>query len=155
MCGVRQSSRLAGWMVGCALGLVACGDLTGQNEFPALAHGQIEGTVSGIEGQPLDSVNVTLVIPANLRDQYAIGTPGALTDGDGHFLLPVEIFTAPDPADLPDTVEVYVRASAFPPKYPPPSGEERITDSVLVAAALKPRENPAPLTAAPIRLSVP
>jgi hypothetical protein len=142
-------------MVGCAAGLVACGDSTGQDEFPALAHGQIQGTVSGTEGQPLDSVDVTLVIPANLRAQFAFGTPGVLTDADGHFLLPVEIFTAPDPADLPDTVEVYVRASAFPPKYAPPTGEEKITDSVLVATALEPRENPAPLTAAPITLSVP
>jgi len=153
MRGVRRSARLAGWVTGCAAGLVACGDSTGQDEFPPLAQGVIEGTITGTDGQPLDSVNVDLVIPADLSNKYSIGLAGTVTDSDGGFTLPVQLTAGPPP--LPDTVEIYVRASAWPPKYPAPPGEDSTSDSVLVATALGPREVPAPVTAASITLPVP
>jgi hypothetical protein len=140
-------------VLACVAGLVACGDSTGQDEFPPLAHGAIQGTVTGTGGEPLDSVNVTLVIPDSLSERYTIGLPGDLTDSDGGFSLPVQIAAGPQP--LPDTVEVYVRTSAWPPKYPAPPGEENTTDSVLVAVALGPPEAPAPVGTASITLPLP
>ena len=154
MRSARQSVRPTIWILGCTAGLVACGT-TPPGEFPAIAHGVIEGTVRGTAGQPLDSVNVTLVIPAQLSGQYAFGTPGMLSRADGSFSLSVEIYTAADPANLPDTVGLYVRGSAFPPKYPAPPGEEKISDSVLVATALGSPDISPPVTEAPITLPIP
>jgi hypothetical protein len=154
MRGLRRSARVAGWVFGCAAGLVACGDSTGQDgEFEPLAQGLVEGTVRGADGQPLGAVNVDLVIPDSLDNLYGIGLPGTETDSDGGFSLPVQLLSGGPP--LPDTVEIYVRASAWPPTYPAPPGEEKTTDSVLVAIALAPHGVPAPVTTASISLPIP
>lgn len=154
MRAARRSVRVAAWVLRCATGIVACSNSTDTDgEFPPLAQGGIEGVVTGRDGEPLDSVNVTLVIPAELSEHYDFGLPGDLTDSNGRFSLPVAIFGGPTP--LPDTVEVYVRASAWPPKYPAPPGENQTSDSVLVATALEPRGNPPPIAETSITLPFP
>jgi hypothetical protein len=155
MRGWNGSVSLWVLMVGCAAGLTACGGPTVHDDFPAFAHSTIEGTVLGTRGQPLDSVNVSLGIPPELDMHYSFGQPGALTGTDGSFLLPLAIYSELDSTNFPDTVRVYVRAAGFPPKYAPPPGEEKIADSVLVAAAMEPPTNPAPRTDITITLPVP
>jgi hypothetical protein len=72
---------------------------------------------------------------------------------DGGFSMPIDIFAGPPP--FPDTVEIYVPASAWPPKYPAPPGQERTSDSVLVATVLAPAEAPPPVTTVSLTLPIP
>jgi hypothetical protein len=150
-----SSVRLLGWGW-CLLGCWACGTET-NDDFPSLTRGVVEGVVRGSNDQPLDSVNVVLVIPEALDQQFTFGAPSVVTDSDGSFSIAVEILDRAEPtAPLPVSVEIYVGATALPEKYPPPSGEESIVDSVLVDVSLVENgQGPAPTTTTAIELPIP
>ena len=92
MRGLGRSAQVAGWVFGCAAGLVACGDSTGQDgEFEPVAQGMVEGTVRGADGQPLGVVNVDLIIPADLDGQFSFDFTSTETGSAGDFSLPVNL----------------------------------------------------------------
>jgi hypothetical protein len=60
---------------------------------------------------------------------------------------------APDPTSLPDTLAIYVTATAQPPRYTPPQGVA-VRDSVFIAVAMAPSPEPAPVTEVQLTLPV-
>lgn len=149
---MRGVARLTS-MLACTAGLSACSSSTG-GEFQPLAQGVIEGTVVGTQGQPLDSVVVTYVVPEGVGDQFSWTTPGVTTGSNGRFSLPVQIIGPDDATTFPDEIGVYVRGLAEPPKYPAPPGKENTVDSVLVTAQLKRRDEPPPVVSATLQLPI-
>jgi hypothetical protein len=149
---MRGMARLSS-VTACAVGLAACSDST-SGEFPPAAHGTIQGIVVGTQGQPLDAVLVTLLDPVGVGGQYSFGFPGYTTGSDGRFSLPVTIKEPVEGTTIPDEFDVYVRGTAEPPKYPAPPGKENTTDSVLVTARLKPRDEPPPVVSATLQLPI-
>ena len=66
----------------------------------------------------------------------------------------VSLVAAPDPTALPDTLAIYVTATARPPRYAPPQGGVAVRDSVFVAVAMAPSPEPAPVTEVQLTLPV-
>ena len=152
--GLGRGTRLGGAVVAvCLLGWGCGGEEAG--EFSALAEGTVIGTVTGTGGAPLDSIRIDLTVPSQIASLFDIGGGGGQTDAEGRFSVPVAVLTAANPQALPDTLAIYITASAFPPRYPPPEGETLVHDSVLAAVALAPEGDPAPVTEVNLTLPVP
>jgi hypothetical protein len=145
--------RLGGAALALCLLAWGCGD-DAPGEFRALAEGTVVGTVTGTGGAPLDSVRIELTVPSQVAGLFDIGGGGGQTDAEGRFTVPVSIYAAPDLDALPDTLAIYITATAFPPRYPPPQGETLTHDSVLAAVALAPVDDPAPVTEVELTLPV-
>ena len=136
--GGRGMARAAGLAALAALSLAAtaCGDDAVNNgDIPPLARGIVIGGVTGAGGVPLDSVRIALTRPAELA-LYDFAPGSVATDAEGTFSLPVSLISAPDPQAPPDTLVIYITASAEPPRYTPPLGSPSVRDSVLVPVAL-------------------
>ena len=145
-----RSVRLAACLVAGA----ACGDdSTGHNEFPPISEGTVIGTVTGIGGAPLDSVHVELTVPSQL-DLYTVTGGGGISDVDGQVSMPVAIMAAPDPNAPPDTLALYITATALPPRYTPPPGDTSVRDSVLAPVAFAPSDQPTPVSDVQLALPV-
>lgn len=134
------------WTLALAAALAACGDTTGEGEFPPLANAVVTGTVAGELGVPLDSVRIGLGVAAALDAGYVFASADVLTDAQGRFSLPVALLSVPDTAALPDTLRIAITATALPPRYTPPPGEQSVRDSALADVAFAPRPDPAPTT---------
>lgn len=147
-------SRRLTWMLALGSALAACGDATDQSEFPPVANAAVTGTVTGELNVPLDSVHIGLAVPPALAAGYSFGSPDVLTDAQGRFTLPVAMLSAPAQAAPPDTLRIAITATALPPRYTPPPGEQRVRDSALVDVAFGPRPEPAPITEIHIVLPV-
>ena len=124
-----------GALLAASLAAAACGDGSGLDPAPPLASGTVIGSVTDVGGAPLDSIQIGISRPAELA-LYDLQTAGASTDARGEFSFTVGLFLAPDPQSPPDTVAVYVTATALPPRYTPPAGDPAVRDSVLVPLAL-------------------
>ena len=111
------------------------------------------GSVTGIGGSPLDSVHIELTVPSQLS-LYTIAGGGPVTDANGQFSVTVSLVEAPDPTALPDTLAIYITATAQPPRYTPPPGSVAVRDSVFVAVAMAPSAEPAPVTEVQLTLPV-
>ena len=144
--------RLAG-LLAAAVVTAACGDSTDQNELPPLSEGTVRGTVSGAGGTPLDSIRIELTVPSQLS-LYGITGGGGLSDVEGRFSVPVSLVATPDSNAPPDTLAIYITATALPPRYSPPAGEVSVRDSVLVPVALAPGGQPPPVTEVDLMLPV-
>ena len=129
-----------------------CGTDPG-GEFGTLSEGTVAGSVTGVGGAPLDSVHIELTVPSQLS-LYTIVGEGGVTDASGHFSVTVSLMAAPDPTSLPDTLAIYVTATAQPPRYAPPQGGVAVRDSVFIAVAMAPSPAPAPVTEVQLTLPV-
>jgi hypothetical protein len=153
------SSRIGrrGWMpafVFAATLSAACGsDSTSHNEFPPISEGTVVGTVTGEGGAPLEAVHVELTVPSQL-DAYTVTGGGGISDAAGRFSVPVSVLTVPDPDAPPDTLGIYITATALPPRYTPPPGKTQVRDSVLAPVALAPSDEPTPVTEVGLTLPV-
>jgi hypothetical protein len=137
---------------GCALA-VGCATEDG-SELQALASATVTGSVTGSGGAPLDSVAVDITVPDQLNSLFDLdGEPGR-TDANGRFSIAVEVLTAADPGALPDTLAIYITATATPPRYLPPNGRTSARDSVLVPVAFAPAGDPPPVTETRLTLPV-
>jgi hypothetical protein len=152
--GGRGTIRAAGLAALLALSLAAtaCGDSTGSDEFPPLARGTVIGNVTGLGGAPLDSVRVEITVPDELA-LYQLASNVGLSDAEGGFSILVSLLVAPDPEAPPDTLAIYVTATAMPPRYTPPAGDPFVRDSVLVPVALA-ASGPVPVSEVHLALPV-
>ena len=142
---ITPTHRLT-WTLALGSALAACGDATDQSEFPPLANAVVTGTVAGALDVPLDSVHIGLTVPPALAAEYAFGSADVLTDAQGRFTIPIAMLSAPASGALPDTPRIAITATALPPRYTPPPGEQRVRDSVFVDVAFAPRPESAPIT---------
>jgi hypothetical protein len=147
--GVGRQARVMAWVAAAACG----SDSTGHNEFPPISEGTVTGTIIGIGGVPLDSIRVELTVPSQL-DLYTIAGGGGISDPTGRFSVPVQVLDVPDPNAPPDTLAIYITATALPPRYPPPPGDTQVRDSVLAPVALAPSDQPTPVTELELTLPV-
>ena len=131
----------------------ACGSDSTSHNDPPIAAGTVAGTIAGVGGTPLEGVHVELTVPSQL-DAYTVAGGGGISDAAGRFSVPVSVLTVPDPDAPPDTLGIYITATALPPRYTPPPGETEIRDSVLVAVALAPSDQPTPVTEVELTLPV-
>ena len=129
-----------------------CGTDPG-GEFGTLSEGTVTGSVTGIGGAPLDSIHIELTVPSQLS-LYTIVGGGEVTDANGHFSVTVALMGAPDPNALPDTLAIYITATALPPRYTPPQGDVGVRDSVFVPVAMAPSDEPSPVTEVDLMLPV-
>jgi hypothetical protein len=149
--GMVRVTALGG-LLAASLAALSCGDESGLEPDPPLARGTIIGSVTGAGGAPLDSIRIGIVRPAELA-LYDLQTAGGSTDAQGEFSFEVDLFLAPDPQSPPDTLAVYVTATALPPRYTPPAGDPAVRDSVLVPVALA-ASGPVPVTEVHLALPV-
>jgi hypothetical protein len=119
-------------------------------EFRDSHHARLQGTVTNAAGAPLDSVEVVTLRLAD-RSRGSLAQHRARTDAAGRFLLPVGLI-APGGTDTA-TVEVVVRATAFPPRYPRPSGDGFYGAEIVVPVRVVPASRAPEVI--PIRLVVP
>lgn len=137
-----------------ALGVLTIGCSTDAGgEFGTLSEGTVTGSVTGIGGVPLDSVHIELTVPSQLS-LFTIVGGGGVTDANGRFSVPVSVLAAPDPNALPDTLAIYITATALPPRYAQPAGDAGVRDSAFVAVALSPSGAPVPVTEVDLTLPV-
>lgn len=119
-------------------------------EFRDTHHARLQGTVTNAAGAPLDSVEVVTLRLAD-PSRGSLAQHRVRTDAAGRFLLPVGLI-APGGTDTA-TVEVVVRATAFPPRYPRPSADGFYAAEIVVPVRVVPASR-AP-EAVPVRLVVP
>lgn len=140
-----------------ALSLLACGKprepapaVPTGGEFRNTHHALLRGTVLSERGQPLEAVEVATLRLAD-PSFASLAYHRTWTDAAGSFTLPVGMIAhaRTDTA----TVQVVVRASALPPRYPRRSADAYYTTETTVAV----RVVPAGREAAPVsvRLSLP
>ena len=142
----------AGMAAVCSLALGCATDEGG--EFESLASGTVTGSVTGAGSAPLDSILIELTVPSQVSSLFAIAGGGGRTDAEGRFSVPVDVVGAENPEALPDTLAIYITATALPPRYTPPQGETSVRDSALVPVALAPRGEPVPVTEIELTLPV-
>ncbi len=102
---------------------------------------------------PLDSIRIAITLPAELALYEIAPTSACRPMPMGRFSLPVSLVAAPDPQAPPDTLAIYVTASAMPPRYTPPAGDPFVRDSVLVPVALA-ASGPVPVSEVHLALPV-
>jgi hypothetical protein len=141
-----------GALLALSLAAVACGDDNGPDEFPPLAEGTVIGGVTGLGGAPLDSVRIEITVPEELA-LYQLASNVGLSDAEGGFSILVSLLVAPDPEAPPDTLAIYVTATAMPPRYTPPAGDPFVRDSVLVPVDLA-ASRPVPVSEVHLALPV-
>lgn len=119
-------------------------------EFRDSHHARLRGTVTDARGAPLDSVEVVTLRLAD-PSRGSLAQHRARTDAAGAFYLPVGMI-APGGTDTA-TVEVVVRATAFPPRYPRPSADGFYTAEITVPVRVVPANREPAVV--PVRLVVP
>lgn len=98
-------------------------------------HARLQGRVTNARRAPLDSVEVVTLRLAD-PSQGSLSFHRATTDTAGSFSLPVALITRAGSDTA--TVEVVVRATAFPPRYPRPTATSYYTAETTVAVRVGP-----------------
>ncbi len=119
-------------------------------EFRDSHHARLRGTVTDSRGAGLDSVEV---VTLGLGDpsRGSLSQHRAWTDREGRFLLPVGMIAGGGTDTA--TVDVVVRATAFPPRYPRPAANTYYTAQVTVPVRVVPVGREPHVVA--VRLAVP
>lgn len=119
-------------------------------EFRDSHHARLQGTVTDARGAPLDSVEV---VTAGLvdRSRGSLAQHRAWTDAAGRFELPAAMIA--DGGTDTVTVDVVVRATAFPPRYPRPTAHSYYTAQAAVPVRMVPVGRPPAVI--PVRLVLP
>jgi len=142
-----------------ALAVLACGPArapstgappTAQGEFRDTHHAVVRGSVVNGRGQPLEGVEVATIRLAD-PSVASLAYHRTWTDASGAFTLPVGML-AHHAADTA-TVQVVVRAAAFPPRYPRPSPSAYHTVETTIPVRVAPVSRPPDVF--PIRLVLP
>ena len=150
----RMGWRAAAGLAAICSPALGCATDEGGGEFQSLASGTVTGSVTGTGSEPLDSILIELTVPSQVSSLFAIVGGGGRTDGEGRFSVPVDVIGAENPEALPDTLAIYITATALPPRYAPPEGETSVRDSALVPVPFAPRGDPVPVTEVELTLPV-
>ena len=110
------------------------------------------GNVTGLGGVPLASVRVEITVPEEL-DLYQLDVQRRPVGRRGCILYPGIAPRRSRPKAPPDTLAIYVTATAMPPRYTPPAGDAFVRDSVLVPVDLA-ASRPAPVSEVHLALPV-
>lgn len=122
----------------------------GRGEFRDSHHARLQGTVANAAGAPLDGVEVVTLRLAD-RSRGSLAQHRVRTDAAGRFFLPVGLIAAGGTDTA--TVDVVVRATALPPRYPRPSADGYYEAEIVVPVRVVPA-NRAP-EVIPVRMVVP
>jgi hypothetical protein len=145
-----------------ALTVLACGPTRAPSagappasggEFRDTHHALVRGTVVNGRGQPLEEVEVAAVRLAD-PSLASLAYHSVRTDGAGRFTLPVGMI-AHRPGSDTATVQLVVRAAAFPPRYPRPSPNAYHTMETTVAVRVVHTGRPPEAVTARLVLPVP
>lgn len=119
-------------------------------EFRDSHHARLQGTATDPRGAPLDSVEVVTWALAD-RSRGSLAQHRAWTDAAGRFFLPVGLIASGSTDTA--TVEVIVRATAFPPRYPRSPAGGYYTGEIVVPVRIVPANRRPAIV--PIRIIVP
>jgi hypothetical protein len=103
-------------------------------EFAPTHHALVEGVVTSLAGQPLDSV--TVVAWRLAEGQGSVAQERVVTDAAGRFRLPVRVTVGPQPA--PQSARAVIRGFAYASRYPRGPEGRVAMDSASVPITLVP-----------------
>ena len=149
----RLTALLSLAVLACGPSRAPSGDAppTAGGEFRNTHHAVVRGSVVNGRGQPLREVEVAAVRLAD-PSVASLAYGSVRTDGAGSFTLPVGMIVHHPGTDTA-TVQLVVRAAAFPPRYPRPSPDAYYTAETTVAVRAVRTSRPA--EAVSVRLVLP